>query len=131
MTPDPEHRHGVASRIRWWPAAAIVVLAALTLVWIRFFVGVHRQDKIIASFGTVLLAAILLLIWVLLFSRMRWRLRLSILGIVVLLALGASATLRIRGVSGDLVPIVAWRLVGKADRTRAKRGRRARGRRRA
>lgn len=113
MASDPENRNSRVSRIRWWPAVAIVVLATLALVWIRAFVGVQRQDKIISSFAALLFAMLLLLLWVLLFSRMRWRLRLAIVGGVVMLVIGASAVLRIRGVSGDLVPIIAWRWSGE------------------
>ena len=56
----------------------------------------------LATAGTVAL-------WCLLFSRLPWKIRLITLA-TGLLAVGAlAATLRVRGVDGNLVPIVEWR----------------------
>jgi outer membrane protein assembly factor BamB len=51
----------------------------------------------------------LLLLWLLLGSRLRWRTRLLGFAAVVALLLLSGTTLRIRGVSGDVIPILEWR----------------------
>jgi outer membrane protein assembly factor BamB len=68
-----------------------------------------RQDRNIQSIVATGVCGILLLLWFLLASGLRWKTRLVGLGLIVG-AIGAVATLfRIEGVSGDLVPIVAYR----------------------
>lgn len=57
----------------------------------------------------VVLGFLLLLAWALLFSRFRWRLRIGLLAGLIALGAAAGGMLRIRGVSGDLLPIVEWR----------------------
>jgi outer membrane protein assembly factor BamB len=68
-----------------------------------------RQDKVLATIFTSVVALLLLLLWLLFFSRLRWKARLcGVAAVVVVAGLGASS-LRIRGVTGDVVPILEWR----------------------
>jgi outer membrane protein assembly factor BamB len=89
----------------------IVVLAAgaglVAWVWIRD--SVDRQGTVMATLGIAMGTAAILVLWALLLSglRARWR-------ILLLLLLASAAGVffsmfRIRGVSGDLVPIVERR----------------------
>jgi outer membrane protein assembly factor BamB len=95
--------------VRWWPAVIILLLTACAWVYVWQFHGKSRQHKNIASLEVIFGAVVLLLVWVLAGSRFRWRIRLGITG-AVLAAIGfGAATLEIRGVTGDLVPILAWR----------------------
>jgi outer membrane protein assembly factor BamB len=89
----------------------ILILAAgagaLAWVWLRD--AGSRQQNVIATMGVALSISALLVIWALALSGLRARWRLSIL---LLLAAGAAAFLslfRVRGFSGDLVPIVELR----------------------
>src|SRR5439155_8007773 len=95
--------------IRWWPAAVILVLASGAIVYFRSSYGRSHQDQNIATASVVLIAFPLLLVWCLLFSRLRWKIRLGIFGaasgFVALLPL----LFRIHGVTGDLVPVLEWR----------------------
>jgi len=95
--------------IRWWPALAVVILAALRWVQIWFLRESDRQFKVRGTFQMLGVAAALLLIWLLFFSRLRARTKLLVLGTLAA-AVGASALLvKVRGFTGDLIPILEWR----------------------
>ncbi len=97
--------------IRWWPAVLIVVFAAGAVVWIRMQDQLPFQQRNMRSFGAALIGFALLLLWWAAFSRARWRLRLAVLGLVGVLLAGSAGLFRIRGVDGDLVPILEPRWV--------------------
>lgn len=83
-------------------------------LWLVGLIAEGTQDRsgqqhTMVQLGLSLVAGILLLLWFLLLSRLAWRWRLA--GVAGLLAAGAlAATLvEVRGVSGDLMPVLAWR----------------------
>jgi outer membrane protein assembly factor BamB len=97
--------------VRWWLAGLILAAAVCAYAGL-WFVPYNSQQafnlgvvKIIA--GTI----VLLFLWLMFFSRMRWRVRWTVLG----LAIGAvgllSAVFRIHGFSGNLIPILELRWV--------------------
>jgi len=95
--------------IRWWPALLIILVAAAAIVWLRQQAEVPFQTRNLQTLSAGVGTLLLLVLWWVAFSRTRWKARLAGLALV-LLALGAlSATVRIRGVTGDLVPVVEWR----------------------
>lgn len=98
--------------IRWWPAILIVLAATVRIVWFRSK-NIPFQAKNLQTLGTVLVAFALLFLWWLTFSRTRWRLRLGVAGIALTLLGLTAATFRIRGVSGDLLPILESRWARK------------------
>lgn len=94
---------------RWWPAVAVVFLAAVRWGQIWFFRESDRQFKVRGTFQMLGVAVALLLVWLLAFSRLRIRTRLLVLA-ALLAGAGAGALLvRVRGVTGDLIPILEWR----------------------
>ncbi len=95
--------------IRWWPVLIILALAAATMLWVRYFYGRQRQDQNIAIASIGIIAFLLLLLWCLLFSRLRWKIRLGVFGAVLLLGALTPLLFRIHGVTGDLVPVLEWR----------------------
>ena len=95
--------------IRWWPVAIILMLAAGAVVWVWFSYGRQRQDRNIATAIIGILTLLLLLLWCLILSRLRWRIRLGISGGVLGLILLVMALFRFHGVTGDLVPVFQWR----------------------
>ena len=105
--PSPPHRAG--KPIRWWPVIIVFALAAAAWAWVQFFYGVSRQQKNIAWAQVLLYTLLLLLVWLVALSRMRWRVRLSVTALVLAAVGFAAVSLRIRGVTGDLVPVVEWR----------------------
>lgn len=96
-------------RLRLWPAGLILGLAVVALAYVQLAVEGHRQRHVLLSAAVIVLTALLLVVWLLFLSGMRLRQRL--LGFaLVLAALGAMAALvTVRGVSGDLVPVLDWR----------------------
>jgi len=96
-------------RIRWWPAVALVLLAAAGLLWTWLPESAHRQTQITRSYTIVGSTLILLLVWLLLLSRLRWRVRGIAFVVIVVLGAAAASTLKVRGVSGDVLPILGWR----------------------
>src|SRR5436309_16135807 len=95
--------------IRWWPVAVILLFAVGAVVWIWMFYGRHRQDKNLATAQVAIYAFLLLLLWCLAFSRLRWQVRVGVLGGVVGLVALVPALVRIHGVTGDLIPILERR----------------------
>jgi outer membrane protein assembly factor BamB len=70
---------------------------------------VQRQQQVLKTFGGALAGVVLLLIWLLAFSRLRWKTRFGVLAAVAGLLVVAGALFRVTGITGDLVPIVTMR----------------------
>jgi outer membrane protein assembly factor BamB len=88
---------------------ALLVLAAGVFVWIWFVTDTIRQMRIIASIATTGVTLFLLLLWLAFLSHLPRSIRLGVpLGVVAAIAAG-SAVFRIKGVTGDFVPILALR----------------------
>ncbi len=100
--------------IRWWPAVALVVLTSLLLAWIQLG-SWDGQQKTMSSIALVMLFGILMLLWALLLSRLPWRRRGWIALAAAVLGVAASQMIEVRGVTGDLVPILAWSWSAPAD----------------
>jgi len=110
-TPHPrtEPRGDYRPAICWWPAVAILALAVLVWVYIWLIQDVHQQTKNLQTTSLILVTFVLLFLWVLLLSRLRWTRRLLLCGGTIGLAGILAATLEIRGVTGDMLPVLEWR----------------------
>ncbi len=95
--------------LRWWPVPVILALAAGAVIWVWQSYGRQRQDRNIATAVIGLITLLLLLLWCLFFSRLRWRIRLGVFGGLIGLVLLVMALFRFHGVTGDLVPVLQWR----------------------
>jgi outer membrane protein assembly factor BamB len=94
---------------RWWPAVLIAGLATLALALIWGARDLEGQRRTLQTGATLVVTWLALLLWLLLFSRLPRRARL-LGGAVAVCAVGVFAGLfRIRGVSGDFVPILESR----------------------
>lgn len=103
--PSPASRPG----LRWWPALVILTLAGAALAWVRLAGEASFQERNLRTGGIFMASALLGLIWWTFFSLAPTRLRVGVtLGLLGVIGIGASL-FRIRGVSGDLVPILAYR----------------------
>jgi outer membrane protein assembly factor BamB len=94
--------------IRWRSAVAIALLAlvALAVIWLK---ENSRQEHVLQTMITGLIATALLFLWATLFSRFATRTRLLIFFLGALIGFTLSRTVRISGVTGDLVPILSWK----------------------
>jgi outer membrane protein assembly factor BamB len=105
--------------IRWWPAAVVLLLVLLALAWVWGISDEHRQGKVADTIRVALYGGALLLLWVLLGSRLRWRARVVVLLVVGAVAAATLALVQVRGFTGDRVPILAWRWERPADESLA------------
>jgi outer membrane protein assembly factor BamB len=95
--------------LRWWPGILLVLAGFIVIAWVRGQDEWPFQKRNLAIAQTVIITGILLLVWWTFLSRAPNRLRLGItFGCVGLAVLGA-ALFRIRGMSGDLQPIIEFR----------------------
>lgn len=101
-------------RIRWRPAAWIIIVGVLAQVAIRLWPisQIQVRNLILFSLGGITLLA--LTAWWLFASRATWRARLGVLAIVAVLIGSLAATFRFHGVTGDLVPIFKPRWANQA-----------------
>ncbi|HYV26555.1 MAG TPA: PQQ-binding-like beta-propeller repeat protein [Candidatus Eisenbacteria bacterium] len=95
--------------IRWWPAIGVLTLGLGAVIWMRRGREISFQEQNIQTTSVSLVTFLLLMLWCLFFSRLRWRLRLAICGGVVGLILLTAGLFEIKGVTGDLLPLLKWR----------------------
>ncbi len=99
-----------SNALRLWPAYLILAGAAAALVWIWASSELPLpMSRVTASVIAAIFTLLLLLLWWLLLSRAGWLTRLAVLAGLGALGWTAGRFLEVRGVSGDLVPQVAWR----------------------
>lgn len=91
-----------------WAMAVLALLIAGALAW-AWLDEAPRQTKILRTGGIVMGGFAAFLLWVLFGSQWPARARWFVLGGTVALMILAPLTLRIGGVSGDLLPIIEWR----------------------
>ncbi len=102
-----------APGVRWWPLPVILVIVSLRIAWIWLGPGDRTgQERVLPTILASLGATIALGVWLFLFSRLTRRARLNAGVLIAIVAVALSATVRIRGVTGDLVPILEWRWAG-------------------
>lgn len=95
--------------VRWWPLVVVVVLCGGALAYVNLTDRGDQQGDVMASMGILLAGIALSLLWLLAFSRLRWKLRLGIFALLAIVGIGVGSQLEVDGVSGNLVPILKWR----------------------
>ena len=95
--------------IRWWPLFVILGLAILGIIAIWLLEAGHRQDKVLWIVMVVILTTFLGVLWLLGFSRLRWRIKFIAVAAVALSVLLSTRLFQFKGFSGDLTPIFEWR----------------------
>ncbi|MCP5520307.1 MAG: PQQ-binding-like beta-propeller repeat protein [Verrucomicrobiales bacterium] len=93
-------------RIRWWPAVLVFVATGVAVAVIRGRSDLPFQSRNLNSMVAVILGVAGLWLWWLLASRAAWRWRFAVCGGALVVVGLLAATFRIRGVSGDLLPIL-------------------------
>ena len=99
--------------IRWWPAVVILVIEIGILAWIWLRTADSTQQRVVPTFPTLFFGTVALFLWLVLFSRLPGRARLSIfVSVMGVVGLG-SLLFEIKGVDGNLVPVVGYRWSGE------------------
>jgi outer membrane protein assembly factor BamB len=100
----------------WWPVV-LFLATATAIIWVRTRTDSSFQERNLTTLSILLGATLLWLLCWLAFSRRPWRIRLLVLlGCVLLGGIGVGM-FRIRGVSGDLFPIIEFRWASAASRS--------------
>jgi len=95
--------------IRWWPGILLLIGMVVAVAWVRVQTDWAFQKRNLTSAQIVIIGGILLLVWWTFLSRAPNRLRLSLTFGIVGLVIVCAALFRLRGMSGDLMPIVEFR----------------------
>ena len=104
------------TRTRWWPAIVTLAAGAAALTWVWGFTPDRTgQERVFMTMAIVLGILILLGVWLTLFSALSRRTRVRALVIIFAVFALAAGTVRVRGVSGDLVPIFEWRWTARSS----------------
>ncbi|MEM8996700.1 MAG: PQQ-binding-like beta-propeller repeat protein [Acidobacteriota bacterium] len=98
--------------IRWWPAAIISALGAAAYLFLIFSPTENQQERTFQYLLVIMATGLLLFLWAMLFSRLGWKRKLGVLGTLIALVAAMAGLFRIESVSGDMVPILAFRWSG-------------------
>lgn len=102
-------------RIRWRPAVNIVVLTTVAVAIVRLLGSVAFQRRNEVTLGIIATGFLALFIWWTLFSRARWKLRLGAIAVSAGCLVLVASLFRVRGFSGDLMPILEPRWTQPAE----------------
>lgn len=105
--------------VRLWPLAVIAGAAAVAAAWIWLAMETARSYKVLYTGQTILLMILATLLWIAFASRLAWRVRCIWLVVIILPLALLTLLVRIDKVTGDLIPIFAWRFVPKPHQTLA------------
>jgi len=95
--------------IRWWPGIALVLIAIALAIWVRTQAEWPFQKQNLTTAQIAIVTGMLLLLWWTFLSRAPKQLRLTItFGLVGAAVIGA-ALFRLRGMTGDMLPIIEFR----------------------
>ena len=91
-----------------------MVLAIANVLRVHSQADVDGMAKGLQTFLTIMVSLVLLLVWWLFLSGLRWRVRLAAVAVVVLCAVGLKLLLRIDGsYGGNGSPRVVWKWTPK------------------
>lgn len=107
--PVNESNQKAVRPIRWWPGVLLFISVLAAVTWVRLQSDWPFQRRNIETAKIAIVAGGLVLVWWTFFSRAPHRIRLSITFGLVGLAVVGAALFRMKGVSGDLLPILEFR----------------------
>jgi len=103
--------------LRWWPAAAIVLIDFMAVGWIWFFADTIRQYRVMTTILAQIITVLLLFLWFMFFSRARWRTRWLVLAAAALASIAFVNLFEVDDFSGDLMPSFRLRSGKRASQT--------------
>ena len=97
-------------RMRWWIPMTIIALVVANIARIRASAELDSNFKNMQAMLTIAVSILLLLVWFVFLTRLRWRTRLAGLGIFILGVVGVKQTVRFDGsVDGSGTPRIVWK----------------------
>ncbi|HJT34222.1 MAG TPA: PQQ-binding-like beta-propeller repeat protein [Pirellulales bacterium] len=106
-TPSPAPKH---KKTRWGLLIAVLVLAALRIAWIQTNEELGESMQMMSTSIAVGLTLLALAGWFVFFTALRWRTRLLVPAIVVVLLVSLGFAVRFDGAQdGSGKPVIAWR----------------------
>src|SRR5688500_15407420 len=115
MATEASVENKVARRVRWRAPLVIVVLTGIALGLIAFAPDWLRGMQVLASMVVLGAAAVALLVWFTMFSRLSRRTRSFGMAALAVLVLASVACVRVDGFDGQMLPIFAWRWTPTAE----------------
>jgi outer membrane protein assembly factor BamB len=109
----------VRTKPRWWPLVAIWIMSVAGIIAAMALNDANRQSGVMTALGIVGLGVFLSVLWLLFFSKLRWKLRFATLAVGLVLAFVLGNLFRYEGVSGDFEPIFRWRWTDSGDAIQA------------
>ncbi len=100
---------------RWSYLIAIGLLDLVFTIYLFWGEAVNNQARWMNVIGVQLLTIILVLLWLVTISRLKWRVRFIVIAISVVLAFAISQMVRVKEVTGDVLPILEWRWTTPVD----------------
>lgn len=106
---EPNTPSSTRRPLRLWPLWLILALALGTILYAQIQSDWPYQQRNLTSLVAGMLATLGILLWWLFASRASWKLRCAGLAVVILIGLACQAAFRLKGVTGDFVPIIEAR----------------------
>lgn len=103
--------------IRWWPGMLLLVAGVISIVWVRLQTDWPFQRRNLTTIQIATITGMLLVVWWTFLSRAPGRLRLGVTFGLLGAFLVAAGLFRVRGMSGDLAPIIEFRWTTTATAT--------------
>ncbi len=96
--------------------ATILALACLCFLSLQCSKSIESNWRWLFSLLTIVAAALLLLVWLIFFAGLRWRVRLAVLGSVIAAIVGVAQLVRFDGsANGTAFPRITWKWTPKRD----------------
>src|SRR2546427_205469 len=89
-------------KMRWWMPALIMVTAGAMVGYLHLANDLDNGSRFFFSILTGQVTVLLMTIWYIFFTGLRWRTRLLLTGLAVLIVLAGINTLRVDGANGDM-----------------------------
>ncbi|MFQ5638761.1 MAG: PQQ-binding-like beta-propeller repeat protein [bacterium] len=106
-----------SQKIRWRPAAVIVLLDIIFVAWTWLSQAVMRQQQVLNTFYSQGVTVLLLLVWLLFFSKLIWKKRMAFLATFIFALLLFTSLFRFKEFSGDIAPIFEVRWKSESQQT--------------
>ena len=103
------------SRLRLRPALVILLLAGIASAWVWLAPATSRQNQVMTTMAIGAVTLLLLIIWLVAASGLRWWQRLAALTLVAGIAAFLALSLEPRGFSGDVVPRFGFKWSPRPD----------------